>query len=180
MDQPKPPITFPARMGFILGILYCILIFIENKGFSSNMLLFGATKSLGYLIILGGLLYTAIQLKKRNGGFITFQECLRGLLVTIAIMELFYVLFNFIYVKYMDPQFFAHLKESTLDFLQKANLSKEEIKNRMASFEGAGNMTVWSVIQSYGFAIIIDAVFAVIFASILKRNPPLTDNQKGF
>ncbi len=123
MDQPKPPITFPARMGLFLGILYCLLIFAENRIFSSNIILFGATKSLGYLIILGGLLYTAIQLKKRAGGYITFQECLRGLLVTIAIMELFYVLFNFVYVKFLDPQFFAHLKVSTQAFLEKAALS---------------------------------------------------------
>lgn len=177
MVQPKLPVTFPIKMGILLGVLYCLFIFIENKVFSNDTILFAASKTLGFIIILAGFFYTAFTVKKNEGGYITFQECLRALLVVIAVTELFYVIFNLVYVKYIDPNFFNHLKESTRAFLEKANLPKEDIANRMKAFEGSGNVTFWSIVQSYGFAIIIDAIFAVVIASILKKNPPITESQ---
>ena len=164
-------------MGIILGIIYCICIYVENRFFSSDILVFGVTKAFGYLIIISGIFYTAFTIKKEYGGYITFQESLRGMLVVIAIFELFYVIFNLVYDKYIDPEFFMRLKTSTLTYLQKNHFSKEDIDIKMKNFEGAGKATFWTVVQSYGFSIIIDAVFAVIFASILKKNPIVTDNQ---
>ena len=176
MGTPKIPITYPAKMGLLIGLVYCVLIYIENRFFSNDTMVFTAVKCLGFLLILAGFFYTANESKKQNGGYITFQEALRVLLVTIAICELLYLVFNFIYVKYIDPEYMNRLKISMKAFLQKSNLSSDEINNRMKPFDGAGTITVWSLIQSYGFAIIVDAVFAVIIASIIKRNPPVTAN----
>lgn len=167
-------------MGLILGFAYCMFIFIENKIGSSNILFFGVSKCFGFIMILGGFFYTAYHLKKNLGGYITFQECLRGMLVTIAITELFYVIFNVIYNKLIDPEFFNKLKIATQAFLEKGNLTKDEIAKQMNSFDSGGIITFWSVIQMYGFAIIIDSVFAIIFASILKKNHPVSNNQTNF
>ena len=44
------------------------------------------------------------------GGFITFQECLKSMLLAIAILELIYLLFSTLYIKFIDPDFFEKMK----------------------------------------------------------------------
>ena len=110
------------------------------------------------------------------GGYITFQECLKVILVAIAIVELLYLLFNVVYITYIDPQFLEKLKGVTQEFMVKSKVPDETINETLSKFDTAGKMTVWSVIQSYGFSIIIDAIFGVIIALILKKKRPVFES----
>lgn len=103
------------------------------------------------------------------GGFITFQECLKAMLLAIAILELFYLAFSTIYVQFIDPGFFDKLKTSWQAYFVRNNVPDDKIHDSLDKFNEARNITAWKLIQSYGFAIIIDSVFAVIFAAILKK-----------
>src|SRR5215212_4020364 len=103
MEITKRSLSTPAKSGIILGLLYCVLIFCQNQFFYSNPLQFASTKLFCYLIILAGIFYTGFLSKREMGGFITFQECLKSMLLAIAILELFYLAFSTIYIKYIDP-----------------------------------------------------------------------------
>lgn len=161
------------RTGIILGLLYCVFIFVQNQFFYSNPLQFAVLKGICYIVILGGIFYVGYDAKKNNGGFITFQDCLKVMLITIAILELIYLVFNLIYVKFIDPTFIDKMKVAYLAYFEKAKMPEEDINKQMERFNDAGKITAWAMIQSYGFALIIDAVFAVIFAAILKNNKPV-------
>jgi len=175
--ETKQSLSTPLKMGLIIGLVYCIFIFIQNQFFYANPIQFAVIKTLCYLIIIGAYFYTGYIAKKELGGYITFQECLKSMLVAIAITELIYVAFGIIYIKFIDPSFLDKMKVAYLAFFQNAKMSPDQITQQMDKFNEAGKITFWSIIQSYGFSIIIDAVFAVIIAAILKKPRPIFDNQ---
>ncbi|MDE3213597.1 MAG: DUF4199 domain-containing protein, partial [Bacteroidota bacterium] len=107
----------------------------------------------------------------------TFREALRAILVTIVITEIIYLIFNTLYVKVLDPGFFDRVKTAWLAYFQSKKVPQQVIDQNMARFNDAGKITTGSLIQSLGFSIIIDAVFGVVIAALIKKNPPETLNQ---
>src|SRR5687767_11710529 len=122
MDTTKPSLATPVKMGIILGLLYCVLIYCQNQFFYTNPFQFGSTKLFCYLLILVGIFYTGYLSKKEMGGYITFQECLRSMLLAIAILELFYLVFSTLYIKFIDPNFFDKLKAAWEIYFVKNNV----------------------------------------------------------
>jgi hypothetical protein len=176
METSAQSLSIPVKMGIITGVVYCILIFIQNRFFYNDPLQFGLTKVICYFIILAGFFYSGYLYKKQYGGYITFQEGLKAMLLTIAITELFYLFFSIIYVKFIDPLFIDKMKSGFIAYLKKSKVPEEQINEQMKSLSEAGKITFWMSVQSYGFALIIDAVFAVIFAAILKKQKPVLEN----
>ncbi len=176
METTKPSLATPVKMGVILGLLYCVLIYCQNQFFYTNPLQFAGTKLFCYLIILAGIFYTGYLSKKEMGGYITFQECLRSMLLAIAILELFYLVFSTLYIKFIDPNFFDKLKAAWEVYFVKNNVPDDKVKESLDKFNETRDINIWGLIQSYGFAIIIDAVFAVIFAAILKKQQTVFEN----
>lgn len=170
MVQIHKTLSTPIKMGIILGLLYSVLIFCQNQFFYSNPVQFAAIKIFCYLIIVGGIFYTGYLRKKELGGYISFQECLKAMLVAIVILEFFYLVFSTVYIKFIDVAFFQKSKAAWQTFFVKNNVPQEKIDESLKKFDEAGHITFWGLVQSYGFAIIIDSVFAVIFAAILKKD----------
>jgi hypothetical protein len=176
MEESNQNLSLPVKMGSILGILYCVLIYLQNQFFYKNPLQFSLIKIFCYFIIIAGIFYTGYLSKKQMGGYITFQECLKAMLLAIAIAELFYLVFSAVYVKYIEPGFFIKLKSSWQQFFVKNNIPQDQINANLQKFDDAGKITAWALIQSYGFSIIIDAVFAVIIAALLKKQKTVYEN----
>jgi hypothetical protein len=177
METIKQSLSTPLKMGIIIGLVYCILIFIENQFLFDNPVQFGIGKLIGYFFIIAGYFYTGYLSKKELGGYITFQECLKSILLAITIAELIYLLFGILYVKVIDPTFIEKMKAASLAYFEKLKMPEEQINQQMDKFSEAGKITIWNLIQTYGFSIVIDTVFAVVFAAILRKPKPLFENQ---
>ncbi len=54
------------KTGIILGLLYCVFIFIQNQFFYSNPLQFAVIKGICYMIILAGIFYAGYTAKKNR------------------------------------------------------------------------------------------------------------------
>jgi len=175
MEERTQSLSKPVKVGLIIGVLYCVLIYCQDQFFYGNPLQFASTKLFCYLIILAGIFVAGYLRKKELGGYITFQEALRTMLLVIAILELFYVIFSTVYIEYINPHFFDNMRTAWQDFFTRNGVSSENLKVRMDEFKDAGKITIGGLIKSYGFSIIIDSVFAVVFALILKKNPPVTE-----
>jgi hypothetical protein len=177
METTKQSLSTPLKMGIIIGLVYCVFIFIENQFFYANPIQFSVVKVIGYLFIIAGYFYTGYLSKKELGGYISFQECLKSMLLAIAVVELIYLGFSILYIRFIDPTFIEKMKIAYLAFFEKYKMSEDQINQQMEKFNEAGKFTAWNLIQTYGFSIIIDAVFAVIFAAILKKPKPSFENQ---
>lgn len=177
MATTKQSLSTSLKMGIIVGLVYCIFIFIQNQFFYSNPIQFIIAKSVCYILIIAGFFYTGYLVKRESGGYITFQECLKAMLLAIAIAELIYLLFGLLYTKIIDPTFIDKMKIAFQAFYVKMKMPADQINEQMKKFNDAGKSNWWILTQSYGFSIIIDAVFAVIFAAILKKQKPSFENQ---
>jgi hypothetical protein len=161
------------RYGIIAGLLYIILLFCRYKFFASSPLSFGLFAVTSYLIILMMYLFTGIARKKELGGYADFREIFTSIFIAILITELVYIGFNLVYFKFVDPSFWQNFKTNTLIFLQTKHLTDEQIEQQMKSFKDMDKQTTpVNLIKGYGYSVIIDCVFGLIFAIILRKAKP--------
>jgi len=163
------------RYGFITGLLYFILLFCRYKFFSSNPRYFVSFAVVSYLIILMMYLFTAIARKNELGGYADLKEIFTAVFIVILITELVYIVFNLVYFKIVDPSFWENFQASTRTQLQMTHIPEEQIEQQMKSFKDMENQSgPGNLIKGYGISVVIDSVFGLIFAIILrKRNPAI-------
>ena len=162
-----------VRFGIITGVLYAVLLLIRYKFFASSPLSLGVFAIISYFVILLMFLFTGIARKKELGGQGEFRDIFTSIFIAILIAELFYVIFNMFYFKFVDPAFWENFKASTLSYLQKLHASDEQIEQQMKNFKDVGQQTKpLGLIKGYGSGVIIDCVFGLIFALILRRKKP--------
>ncbi len=119
-------------------------------------------------------LFAGIARRKELGGFASFKEIFQTIFVAIVITEIVYVLFNFVYLKFIDPSFFDNLKVATRTLLEKAGTSEEQIDKQMQGFKDANDqLTPVKLLEGLGMWIVIDSIFGLIYAAILKKNKDL-------
>ena len=163
------------RYGFVTGLLYFILLFCRFKFFSSNPWYFVVSAVVSYLIILTMYLFTAIARKKELGGYAATKEIFTSVFIVILITELLYIIFNLVYFKIADPAFWENFQATTRAQLQLAHIPEEQIAQQMKNFKDMETQSSpGNLIKGYGVSVVIDSVFGLIFAIILRKpNPPI-------
>jgi len=162
------------RFGLLIGVIYVILLYVRYHFAASNPILIGVFAILSYLVILLLFLFTGIARKKELGGSGEMKEIFQSIFIAILITELFYILFNLVYFKFIDPAFWENFKATSLSIMEKAGLTKEEIDEKMKGFKDVGQETKpMGLIKGYGTAVVVDSVFGLIFAALLRKKKPV-------
>ena len=125
--QQETNISFGVKWGIIIGFVYSVLLLMRYTTGATNPVMLGLWAFFGYLLVLILLLVSGFQLRKKNGGFIEIKEAFKILFLCVLIFELFYAIFNLIYLKYVNPNFFHSLRDSTEALLIKSNQPQEKI-----------------------------------------------------
>jgi hypothetical protein len=75
----------------------------------------------------------------------------------------------------VDPSFWQNFDISTRAQLQMAHIPGEQIEQQMKSFKDLEEQShPGNLIKGYGFSVIIDSIFGLIFSIILRKpNPPI-------
>ena len=158
------------RYGLIGGAVYAVLLFCRFKYFSSNPTSYFSFTETSYLIILITLFLSGMARKKELGGFAEMREIFQSIFIAILLLELVYVLFVFIYMKFADPGFINHFRESSLTYFHQKGLADKDIDMRMKGIESITEQTKPSgLVIGFGTAVVVDSVFGFIFAAILRR-----------
>jgi len=170
---PSSKYSIPLRLGLITGLIYTVLLFFRYKYFASNPVQFGLSALVTYVIILTMYLFTGIARKKELGGYGESREIFQSIFIVILITELVFILFNLIYLKYIDPAFWQNLKATSLSYYQSLHMTGEQMEQRMKSFKDVNQQsTPMGLVKGYGFSVIIDSLFGLIFASLLRKKKP--------
>jgi hypothetical protein len=170
---PSSKYSIPLRFGLITGLIYIVLLFFRYKYFASNPVHFGLSALVTYVIILTMYLFTGIARKKELGGYGESREIFQSIFIVILITELVFILFNLIYLKYIDPAFWQNLKATSLSYYQSLHMTGEQMEQRMKSFKDVNQQsTPIGLLKGYGFSVIIDSLFGLIFASLLRKKKP--------
>ncbi len=91
--------------------------------------------------------------------------------IAVLIFELFYAVFNYIYLKYIDPHFYERFKNATEAYLQNAKATQDQIDKTIGSIDvdAPQKMNLFDLLKSYLFFVAISGAFAFLFALIIKR-----------
>jgi hypothetical protein len=165
------------RFGLLTGLIYIILLFIRYHFFGSSALYFGLVAIMAYCGILVMYLLTGIARKKQLGGNADLKEIFQSIFIAILIAELFYILFNLIYFKFVNPAFWENFKASSLELYKKMGLTRDQIDEQMKSFKDTDQATKpIGLFKGYGTSVVVDSVFGLIFALILRKKKPVFES----
>jgi hypothetical protein len=169
--------THGLRWGLIIGVVYAFLVFLRYYFGSGNVLTFSLLTYVGFPIVLVLLFLCGRQLRIANGGYIEMREAFKTMFIAVLIFEAFYMLVTFVYLKYVDPNFFEKLRESTENLMIAAKTPQKDIDKMLGSLdqvqEQSKQVGVLDLFKTYLYSVGITGLFALLFAFIIKRKPPV-------
>ncbi len=168
--QSTSKYSIGLQFGLIAALVYCILLFLRYNFFGHNPVTFALFTAASYAAFLVILFFAGRARKQQQGGYAETKDIFQTILIVIVITELAYVLFNFIYLKYVDPQFFTRFIANYRDLMEKAHLTQDKIDQQMETMKDLDKqMSVASLFKGIATWILVDSIFGLIFAAILKK-----------
>jgi len=170
----SPKYANGLRFGLITAALYMLLLFIRYHFFYTSPAAFSVFSIVSYLIILVMFLLACIARRKELGGYAELREIFQSVFIVILITEAVYVFFNFLYLKYIDPGFYARFEAGYLAYFRHENLSTEqeqqEVKNIRSFLETTKPSYLW---KGFAPAVVADSLICFVFAFVLRRKKPI-------
>ncbi len=162
------------RFGLITGLIYAVLLYIRYKYVASNPVQFSLFAMATYFIILMMYLFAGIARKKQLGGYGSMQEIFQAIFIVILITEFIYILFNLVYLLWVDPMFWENLKKTSQIYYENQKLSVEQMEQAMKGFKDVDQQTKpLGLLKGFGYSVIIDSLFGFIIASVVRKKKPV-------
>ena len=165
------------RWGLILGITYAVLVFLRYSLGTNNVMFFSLMTFFGFLIILGLLFFSGWKLRKENGGWIEMRDAFKALFIAVLIFEAFFMVATLVYLKFIEPNFFEKLRTSTESMLLAANTPQADIDTMLKNMDQLqtqySQINFFDFLKTYLYSVGITGLFALLFAFIIKRKPPV-------
>ena len=168
-------ISTAITYGIIIGLIYVLILFWRWNA-ATNLMKFGLITFAGFIIILILMFVEAYQVRKLNNGFIDLKKLFQTLFISVLIFEFFYSLYNFIHLKYVDPEVGNRMKEGFQEIFDKvgdrlSDSDKEKMLERTGDIKKATELP--QIIKSYLSSVAITGVFALIISAIVKKKKPV-------
>ncbi|GEO10044.1 DUF4199 domain-containing protein [Segetibacter aerophilus] len=168
-------ISTGVTYGVIIGLIYVLILFFRWSA-ATNLIKFGLYSFLGYLAILVLLCVEAVQRRKLDEGFINLKSLFQTLFISVLIFELFYSIYTYIHLKYIDPTVADRMREGMQEMFDKvgdqmSDEDKEKAMERMGDIKKVTELP--QMIKSYLSSVAITGVFALIISAIVKKKKPV-------
>lgn len=160
------------QFGILTGIIY-ILVLVGRYYFGNTPVHLGVGSAVGYVIIIALFFLAANTRKKQLGGAADVKELFGTVFIVILITELCFSLFNYIYLRYLDPGYLDRFSRSTLEWMQQAKLPEKELEAFEKTIQEQKQTSFGTLALGFARAIIMDSIVGLIIAFILKKNKPV-------
>ena len=168
-------VSIGISYGLIIGLIYILFLFWRWSS-AENIIQFGLIAVVAYVVVLGCMFYEAYARRKDNGGFIDLKNLFQTLFVSVLVFEIIYALYNYIHLKYIDPEVISRMKLGMEEMLEKAgeNVSDADREKTMAQMDQMDEATSFiSIIKSFLISISISGVFALLISIIMRKRKPI-------
>lgn len=164
------------RWGIIIGIVYCLLLFLRFWMGGNNAGIFGILTFVGFVVTLVLLFLCGYLFRKKSGGYLEMKEAFKTMFIAVLIFEFMFTIFSVIYLKYIDPGFFERFRLSTENLLNMANQSQADNDKILEGIDQwaaqAGRLNVFDILKTYLTNVAMMGFFALIFSLIVKKKRP--------
>ncbi|WP_417365680.1 DUF4199 domain-containing protein [Flavobacterium beibuense] len=163
-----------VNFGIILGVLwilcYAAMYSIDLKYFVDIWLGIGVI----FLGIIIGII-SVIKAKVSLNSFISFKDAFTTFFITLAIGLAISTVFNIILLNFIDPSakdvIKQHLIDITVYYGEKYNSPAEQLKEQIESIQNTDSYSIFSLIKSYFFILVLYIIVGLIVAAAFKKNP---------
>ena len=160
------------NFGLILGgisLVYSLMLFFLDMHYQGET----ATSLIGYILLIGLVLWAIMHFKKNNDGYISLSEALKTGVGTALISAIIVCIYTIVMIQYLDPEFLDKSIEYQKQKLiqEKPEIPLEDV-NKM--FEMQKEFSGPFIIS--GFIIILNLFFgfliSLIVGLIVKKSKP--------
>ncbi|WP_017257796.1 DUF4199 domain-containing protein [Pedobacter arcticus] len=133
------------------------------------------------LVSLGIYIFFAIDLRKKIGGYWSFKEALSGVFIMSLVANLASSVFNFVFYRFIEPNAYDKVKGYVADGMtgtfEKMGMSgdalDDAIEKATESLKSQYMPSIGDFFRNLVIAILVGFVLSLIFAAVLKKNPPM-------
>jgi hypothetical protein len=134
------------------------------------------------VLVIVLLVVLALDIRKKIGGYWSFGEAFKSLMIIMVIAVLLSTAYNFILFKFIDPGMPAKVSSAMIDktsaMLEKFGEDQSKIDDatkqfRDGEFEATLQPTIVNELKAFAYALIFYAVLNLIVAACVKKKAPL-------
>lgn len=124
------------------------------------------------ILSIGLLIYFGIRLRNENGGYFTFGQAYGNLMVMSVVSALVSGVVSLVLFVLIDSDFGESYLELLREQMYNQGLDEEGVEMAMSFTEWMNPFSTMGVVLSIVISIIGAALLNLIFALIVKKNPP--------
>ena len=168
-DLLKSTMTSGALVGIGMTI-YHLILYIFNANLNTGL------ASIIYLILIAGIIYgTKAYRDNLTGGYITYARALGTGTLIAVFAGVIYGLYQYIYVNFIDPEFFDNLLETMIEQYQAAGIDDDKIEEMLKFSDYTRNPIFFTLSTLLGLAV-IGFIISLITSIFLKKETDLFED----
>jgi hypothetical protein len=164
--------AIPMRMGFMIALFKVILSTIGYKFFTGQWGMSTGLWFVGFVITIILFAQTGKMQRKEMGGYIDIKQAFQAIFVAALIVCIISSIYDFIYIKYIDPNMMDKIKESSIAMAEKWGAPQETLDNMEKQFDDENTLKLSKQLQGLLTSIIFYGILSLICAAIVKKNKP--------
>ncbi len=176
MDENKNPVMQQAlKFGLIMGmfnVIIQLLFYMINKEWLVSLMMNFVILIVNIILVI----YPIRQLKKQQGGLISFKDAFIMAFIIFAGSGLIGTVFQYILYAIIDPGLPEYVKqkaiENTVSMMEKFGSSQDDVAKAIEPLEQQDfKPNAKSLGTQYFWSILFSAFFALILGAIFKKSP---------
>jgi hypothetical protein len=160
------------RFGIITGIVY-ILVLVARYYLGTTPTQLGMASVAGYAIVVVCFYLAAKARKKELGGMADLKELFGTVFIVILITELCFSVFNYVYLRYLDPGYLDRFGSSTLEWMRQVKAPEKEMETFRQTLEEQKQTSFGTLALGFARAVVMDSLVGLVIAFALKKNKPV-------
>ena len=172
---------FILQSGLVLGLVFGIVLLVTYFMGVEYMVAWWVTIfNLG--LAIGAPIYYGVKWRQFNDGFLDFKTAFTVIFAIFAVSALVSTIFTFTLYTIIDPELpealYTEVMESTVSMLEKFGTPESEIDKAIQDMQDAReDYGLVAAMEGYGYWLIFGAFIALIGGAIIKKNPPVFDQE---
>ena len=172
-SQKKSNVLFQfGIIAALASLLIYVIVYVAGTDFYGS----GISMFISFVLPIAIAVLACIRAKKENGGYLEFSQALKICFGVLVIASLTTSVFNYLLVNYFDPAFGERIVqlsiEKTQSILEKIGTPQDAIDKSIREMTFEKLFSAKSVFQSFMLGCIVQFIFALIIAAIMKKNKP--------
>jgi hypothetical protein len=172
MDAQKEgvnPIAIGIRYGLLISLAGILVDFLTRISGISVLIYSIVAGSLSLAILVVGIVAAHKAFRQGNDNIMTFTQGMFIALVIAMTSSLLSVLFNYLYVNYVDPDFVARMKGELAAFMERNRVPQEQIDQSLAKFDEMSPTPGKALLNGIKNGLIGGTLLGAIISAFTKR-----------